>query len=170
MRDSLDRLKFAFRATVPEYAEAAREQAIVAAMAAFERHHRDSPAAVDRVDDQFSADERSEPGPANVNVRESSRPRPARGRPTMTVTEMRMHLVGRAENDFSYRRRLLVEPRDVVEEEFGIAVPENVNVMIHQDSPTTMHFLLPPSPRLGMEELRQAVGGTGEETEIKWDW
>ena len=169
MRDSLDRLRSAFRATVPAHDMASRDRAIAAAMAAFERHHRSNRETAGRMGDQPDAGA-GETDPARVGAGASSRPRPGRGRPMMTVTEMRMHLVGRAENDISYRHRLLVEPRDLVEEEFGIAVPDHVNVRVHQDSPSTMHFLLPPNPRLDMAELRQAAGGTGDETDVKWDW
>ena len=79
--------------------------------------------------------------------------------PMKTMDEMRKQLIDRAEDDVAFRGRLLAEPRAVVEEEFGIEVPESVELRVHEDSGSAMHLVLPPEPKLDMQELGTASGG-----------
>ena len=76
-----------------------------------------------------------------------------------TLDEIRRQLIDKAEDDIAFRGRLLAEPRAVVEEEFGIEVPEFVELRVHEDSRSAMHLVLPPEPKLHMQELRTASGG-----------
>ena len=76
------------------------------------------------------------------------------------IEEMRAQLIGKAEDDPAFRSRLMAEPRVVVEEEFGVEVPEGSEVRVHEDSRSVVHLVLPPEPKLGMRELDSAAGGT----------
>ena len=76
-----------------------------------------------------------------------------------TLNEMRAHLLAKADGDMAFRSRLLAEPKAVVEEEFGIEIPDQFDVQIHEDSPAAVHMVLPPEPRLGTQDLRSAAGG-----------
>lgn len=78
-----------------------------------------------------------------------------------TMDEMRKQMLDKADDDLAFRARLLAEPRAVVEEEFGIEVPESVELRVHEDSRSVMHFVLPPEPKLDMQELRTAAGASG---------
>ena len=42
----------------------------------------------------------------------------------------------------------------------GPAIPDGFNVAVHEDSATTAHLVLPPSPKLTEAELETVVGGT----------
>ncbi|MYE54686.1 MAG: NHLP leader peptide family natural product precursor [Chloroflexi bacterium] len=75
-----------------------------------------------------------------------------------TVSEMQVRLREKAFEDESFRARLIADPRSVISEEFGISIPEDFNIQVHEDSPTTAHFILPPSPRLTEEDLAQIAG------------
>ena len=77
-----------------------------------------------------------------------------------TMDEMRKQLIDKADDDLTFRTRLLAEPRAVVEEEFGIEVPESFELRVHEDSRSAVHLVLPPEPKLDMQELRAASGGT----------
>ena len=76
-----------------------------------------------------------------------------------TMDEVRKHLIGKAEDDIAFRSRLLAEPRAVVAEELGIEVPDSVELRVHEDSRSAVHLVLPPEPKLDMQELRTASGG-----------
>ena len=54
----------------------------------------------------------------------------------------------------------MAEPSAVVQEEFGLEVPEGSEVRILEDSRDVVHLVLPPEPKLGLEELRSASGGS----------
>ena len=72
---------------------------------------------------------------------------------------MRAHLIGKADDDPAFRTRLMTEPRAVIQDEFGVEVPEGVEVRIHEDNRSAVHLVLPPAPKLDVTELRAASGG-----------
>ena len=76
-----------------------------------------------------------------------------------TLDEMRQELIDKAGNDLAFRGRLLAEPRAVVQEEFGVEVPESIELRVHEDSRSAMHLVLPPEPKLDMQDLRSVSGG-----------
>ena len=75
-----------------------------------------------------------------------------------TVSEMTAQIRDRATEDEDFRVRLIEDPKSVISEEFGIFIPEDFNIQVHEDSATTAHFILPPSPRLTEEDLAQVAG------------
>ena len=76
-----------------------------------------------------------------------------------TLDEMRARLIEKAEGDLAFRSKLMADPRAVVQEEFGIEVPEQCDVRVHEDGPSAVHLVLPPEPRLEIQEMRSAAGG-----------
>ena len=81
------------------------------------------------------------------------------GEKTMTVSDLRQHLVDKATADSEFRNQLVAEPKAAIEAETGLTVPSEFNVEVHQDTATTSHLVLPPSAELGEADLAQAVGG-----------
>ena len=77
----------------------------------------------------------------------------------MTVSDMKAHLVARADESEDFRTRLVADPRSVISAEFGVSIPEGFNVQVHEDSATTAHMVLPMTERLTEEELAQVAGG-----------
>ena len=77
----------------------------------------------------------------------------------MTAAQMRDQLVERADNDEDFRARLLSDSRAVVHDEFGITIPEEMNLVVVEDDPNTVHLVLPRSSELSEEELAAASGG-----------
>ena len=68
-------------------------------------------------------------------------------------------LVEKVEEDSDFHGRLLANPRSALKEDFGIEVPEDVNVVVHQDDSRTAHIVLPDSTELTDAQLQQAAGG-----------
>ena len=77
----------------------------------------------------------------------------------MTATQMRANLVERATGDEAFRARLLADSRAAIQEEYGITVPPNMNVIVHEEDGQTAHVVLPRSKRLTEAELQAAAGG-----------
>ena len=87
-----------------------------------------------------------------------------------TLDEMRKQLIDKADDDLAFRSRLLAEPRAVVEEEFGVEVPESLELRVHEDSRSAVHLVLPPEPKLDMQQLQTAAGGIvcGSACDLCW--
>jgi Nitrile hydratase, alpha chain len=80
-------------------------------------------------------------------------------------TSIQAQIIAKAMKDETFRQALLSNPKAVIERELGITIPAGVTIAVHQDTPTTLHFVLPmqePGPageELSDAELEQAIGG-----------
>jgi len=59
---------------------------------------------------------------------------------------------------------LLTNPKAIIEREFGVEFPTDVNVQVLEKNPTSLHFVLPISPvsiarKLSQEQLEAIAGG-----------
>ena len=70
-----------------------------------------------------------------------------------TATEMRDRILSRAAEDGEFRARLILDPKAAISAEIGADIPDVFNVAVHEDSATTAHLVLPPSPALTEAEL-----------------
>ena len=77
-----------------------------------------------------------------------------------TATEMRERILSKAEVDGDFRARLIADPKAVISAEIGADIPDGIEVAVHEDSATTAHLVLPPSPELTEAELEMVGGGT----------
>ena len=68
-------------------------------------------------------------------------------------------LIAKAQDDADFRGRLVANPSSALKEAFDIDVPEDFNVVIHEDDARTAHLVLPASPELTDAQLRQVAGG-----------
>jgi hypothetical protein len=76
-----------------------------------------------------------------------------------TATEMRDAILRRAAADGEFRARLIADPKVAISDETGATLPDGFNVVVHEDSATTAHLVLPPSPELTDAELELVAGG-----------
>ena len=82
----------------------------------------------------------------------------------MTASEMRERLIEKATTEDAFRAQLISDPKAAIQEEFGLKIPAEFNVVVHEDLADTAHLVLPPSAKLGEADLQQAAGG-----ESTWD-
>ena len=78
---------------------------------------------------------------------------------TVTASELRTRLVDKAEADEAFRARLLADPKGVVEDELGLAMPAGFTIKVHEERADTSHLILPPAAYLADDDLEQAAGG-----------
>ena len=74
-------------------------------------------------------------------------------------------LVSRAGEDGDFRERLLQNPRETVEKEFGVTLPEDHEIHVHEETYTRTHVVLPPRNRFSKAE-REAARTGGESLEF----
>ena len=58
-------------------------------------------------------------------------------------------IISIAMHDRAFREELLLKPKETLERELGISFPQEVEVEIHEDTPTTIHLVLPLKPKTG---------------------
>lgn len=81
---------------------------------------------------------------------------------TMTIGELREHLIEKATVDSEFRSQLMADPRAAIKAETGVTVPSGFNIEVHEETADTSHLVLPPSANLGEADLAHVAGG--------WDW
>ena len=83
-----------------------------------------------------------------------------------TARELEEKITARAAEDEGFRARLLANPKDVIESDYGLTIPEGYTVEVHEESATAGHLVLPPSNRLPESELATVAGGAWEVEEV----
>ena len=78
-----------------------------------------------------------------------------------TRAELDAELIARVADDDAFRARFLENPKEVIQEVVGVAIPENFTIQVHEENSLTAHIVLPPSDRLTREELAVVAGGFG---------
>ena len=76
-----------------------------------------------------------------------------------TVTEIRDQVLSKAAEDVEFRARLIADPKAAVAAEVGATLPDGFEVVVHEESATTAHLVLPPAPSLTEAELEAVAGG-----------
>lgn len=84
-----------------------------------------------------------------------------------TQKPLQEQITTRAMKDETFRQKLLSDPRQTLERELGIRLPEGVSVHVYEDTATTLHLVLPVKAEqssvyeLSDAELETAAGGVG---------
>jgi Nitrile hydratase, alpha chain len=82
-----------------------------------------------------------------------------------TRKDLEIHLITRALKDEGFRQELIANPKAVVEKEIGTKLPEELEIMLLEETEDTLYMVLPCNPYEGMseEELKALVGMTYED-------
>ncbi len=75
--------------------------------------------------------------------------------------EVRAHLINKATDDSEFRASLLADPKAAINAELNVTIPEQLSVSVLEDSPTAVHLVLPPSPRISRADMKAMSGGGG---------
>jgi len=63
--------------------------------------------------------------------------------------DLQQQIMARAMKDEAFRHELTVNPKTVLERELGIELPPNVSVMVHENTSSTIHLVLPTKSKIG---------------------
>ncbi len=55
-------------------------------------------------------------------------------------------IISRAWEDENFKRVLLEHPKETIEKELGIKLPPEIEIFIHEQTPTQIHLILPVKP------------------------
>ncbi len=69
--------------------------------------------------------------------------------------EMEAEMIAKAWKDEGYKKELLSNPKKVIGREFRITFPEQTNVQVLEENPSTLYFVLPMRPDLSAAELSE---------------
>ena len=69
------------------------------------------------------------------------------------------HLLSRAGEDGEFRARLIANPKDAIEREFGVTLAEGHEIHVHEETETVTHVVLPPRSKLSEAERKAAKTG-----------
>ena len=78
---------------------------------------------------------------------------------TMTIGQLREHLIEKATVDSEFRSQLVADPKAAIKAETGVTVPSGFHIEVHEDTADTSHLVLPPSANLGETDLVHVAGG-----------
>ena len=76
-----------------------------------------------------------------------------------SAEEMRAVLTQKAMDDPEFRAELIANPKEVMSREFGIQIPEEYNIMVHESNGYEIHLALPTGPDLTEEQLEAISAG-----------
>ena len=76
-----------------------------------------------------------------------------------SAEDMRAHLTAKAAEDSAFRAQLVADPKGVMNQEFGITVPDHIDIVVHESDVRTVHLALPPDPVMDEEQLEAISAG-----------
>ncbi|MYF89218.1 MAG: hypothetical protein F4186_07580 [Boseongicola sp. SB0676_bin_33] len=68
-------------------------------------------------------------------------------------------LAAKAEEDGDFRERLLAKPRETIEGELGVTLADGHEILVHEESYSMTHLVLPPRSKLSKAEREAAKTG-----------
>jgi hypothetical protein len=80
---------------------------------------------------------------------------------TATREEKLAPLVAKAWQDEVYRKELIANPKGVLQKEFGVELPEGLEIEVLEESPKKLFIVIPakPTDELTDEQLEGVAGG-----------
>lgn len=78
--------------------------------------------------------------------------------PLQSAEDMRKQIIDRALSDDDFRKNLVSNPKSAISSELGLDVPEQLNVVVHENDAQNLHLALPAS-ELSEEQLEEIAAG-----------
>ena len=77
----------------------------------------------------------------------------------LTRSEVEALIAERIAADPAFRDAMLADPRGVIAEVIGFDIPDNIQVILHEESLTQIHLTIPSSEDLSDTDLELVAGG-----------
>ena len=82
----------------------------------------------------------------------------------VTRRELQTALIEKCWKDPEFRRKVVADPKGLLESDTGKKLPSDVKIFIHEEDADTLHFSIPPTPsnisELSDADLERVSGGT----------
>jgi len=81
------------------------------------------------------------------------------------LRDYELDIIVKAWRDEKFRKNLLKNPKKAIEDEFGVHVPEDMEIFVHEERDNSLHLIVPSLPSnfssesLTDDELRDVIGG-----------
>ena len=85
-----------------------------------------------------------------------------------TAEQMRSDIVNKAGTDPEFRARLVSAPKDAVREVVGSALPEGLDISVHEETSHSVHLVLPVGNRLSKSQLEAVAASRGGQLPSYW--
>ncbi|WNR44548.1 NHLP leader peptide family RiPP precursor [Paenibacillus roseipurpureus] len=82
----------------------------------------------------------------------------------MSMDTLKVKIIKKAWEDADFKARLLADPRSALKQDFGIDVPEGIELSVLAETSAHYALVIPPQP----EELDQ-LKSTGVQPQISWN-
>ncbi|MDZ8106188.1 MAG: class IIb bacteriocin, lactobin A/cerein 7B family [Nostoc sp. DedQUE12a] len=81
-----------------------------------------------------------------------------------TRKDIEARIIAKAWKSEAFKQELLTNPKAIIEQEFEVDFPEDLNVSVYEENSNTLYFVLPLRPEiegreLSEEELESVSGG-----------
>lgn len=63
-----------------------------------------------------------------------------------TEQQLRQQIIEKAWEDDNFKQELLANPKDAIKKEFGVEVPDGIELHVYEESYTEFHLVIPPNP------------------------
>ena len=78
--------------------------------------------------------------------------------------DLQEKIIARAWTDDDFRRKFAADPKGQFEEHLGTRLPEGLVMTVHEETPNSLHFVIPMKPsgeaaELSDEDLEKVAGG-----------
>lgn len=85
---------------------------------------------------------------------------------TLTTYELNEQIAKRASEKEEFRVALLSDPKKALEKEFGVVIPEDLQIKVHLETKNTLHLIVPEQDTLELsdDQLDQVAGGIIQST------
>jgi hypothetical protein len=82
----------------------------------------------------------------------------------MSRRELEEKIVARAWTDDDFRQKFVADPKGQFEAHLGTKLPEPLKITVHEETPDSLHFVIPVKPKgdlaeLSDEDLEKVAGG-----------
>ncbi|OAS16728.1 NHLP leader peptide family RiPP precursor [Paenibacillus oryzisoli] len=81
----------------------------------------------------------------------------------MSMDTLKEKIIKKAWEDADFKARLLADPRSALKQDFGIDVPEGIELSVLAETPAHYALVIPPQP----EELDQLKA---TEAQVQYSW
>jgi len=81
------------------------------------------------------------------------------------IIALQPQIMAKAVKDEAFRQSLLKDPKQTLERDFGLTIPYEMAVLVHEETHSPLHLVLPLKPMadelrdLSDDELEQILGG-----------